>query len=205
MHKPRTLDRVSNTPRPLRRDVPQREEGAYLYARFGTHWRAGAASMIPFGIIYFTTQPFGSAMTTLTMGGFIVGPAVIGFFATLWAVMSVWLLHLLRYDIRVWLHYTVYGVAGAVGLFVLAMLSLVGVQAYNTHGGLDFWNAASFTGFLWATPAPRRHRRRSSAGAFSRRASAGPSGSNARPFRTCSPSLTASATRTNSSACKRFA
>ena len=108
--------------------------------------------MIPFGIIYFTTQPFGSAMTTLTMGGFIVGPAVIGFFATLWAVMSVWLLHLLRYDIRVWLHYTVYALAGAVGLFVLAMLSLVGVQAYNTQGGLDFWNAASFTGFLWASP-----------------------------------------------------
>lgn len=143
---------MSNTPRPLRRDVPQREEGAFLWATFGTHWRAGAASMIPFGIIYFTTQPFGSAMTTLTMGGFIIGPAVIAFFASLWAVMSYGLLHLLRNDIRVWLHYTVYAAAGAVGLFVLAMLSLVGVQAYNTHGGLDFWNAASFTGFLWATP-----------------------------------------------------
>lgn len=137
---------------PLRRQVPEYEEGAFLYAGFGVHWRAGAASLIPFGILYFTTQPFGAAMTSLTMGGFIIGPAVVGFFATAWALMSVRLLHWLRNDTRPWMHYTVYAAAGAVGLFLLAMLSLVAVQAYNTQGGLDFWNASSFKGFLWASP-----------------------------------------------------
>lgn len=137
---------------PLRRQLPEYEAGAFLFANFGVHWRAGAASLIPFGILYFTTQPFGAAMTSLTMGGFIIGPLVVGFFATAWALMSVWLLHQLRNDTRTWLHYTVYAVAGAVGLFLLAMVSLVAVQAYNTQGGLDFWNAASFKGFLWASP-----------------------------------------------------
>ena len=187
--------------KPLRRQLPDFEPGAFLYAGFGVHWRAGAASLIPFGIIYFTTQPFGSAMTTLTMGGFVIGPLVIAFFATAWALMSVWLLHLLRHDTRTWLHYTVYAAAGAVGLFLLAMLSLVGVQAYNTRGGLDFWNAESFTGFLWAArcSAPSR---RSSAGVCSQPAFAGPCSSSARRFRTCSPSLTASTTRANSSGCR---
>ena len=138
--------------KPLRRQISDFEEGAFLFAGFGVHWRAGAASLIPFGIIYFTTQPLGSAMTTLTMGGFIVGPLVVGFFATAWALMSVWLLHVLRNDTRTWLHYTVYAAAGALGLFLLAMLSLVGVQAYNTRGSLDIWNAEAFSGFVWAAP-----------------------------------------------------
>ena len=137
---------------PLRRTLTDFEPGAFLYANFGVHWRAGAATLIPFGILYFTTQPLGAAMTSLTMGGFVIGPLVVGFFATAWALMSVQLLHWLRNDTRTWLHYTVYAVAGAVGLFLLAMLSLVAVQAYNTQGGLDFWNAAAFTGFLWAAP-----------------------------------------------------
>lgn len=143
---------MANNLKPLRRSVPQFEEGAFLYAQFGVHWRAGAASLIPFGIIYFTTQPFGAAMQTLTMGGYVVGPAVLGIFATLWALMSFGLLHLLRHDTRTWVHYTVYAVAGAIGLWLLAMLLLVAVQAYNTSGQLDFWNHASFTGFAWATP-----------------------------------------------------
>lgn len=143
---------MAAAPKPLRRAVPEYEDGAFLYAQFGVHWRAGAASLIPFGIIYFTTQPLGEALQTLTMGGYVIGPAVVGFFATAWALMSYGLLHLLRYDTRTWLHYTVYAAAGAVGLLVLAMLSLVGVQAYNTQGGLNFWDHQSFTGFLWATP-----------------------------------------------------
>ena len=137
---------------PLRRTVPQFEEGAFLYAQFGVHWRAGAASLIPFGVIYFTTQPFGAAMQTLTMGGYVIGPAIVGFFATLWAVMSFGLLHLLRHSTRTALHYTVYAVAGAIGLWLLAMLSLVAVQAYNTQGHVDFWNHESFQGFMWAAP-----------------------------------------------------
>ena len=143
---------MASAPKPLRRELPDFEPGAYLFARFGVHWRAGAASLIPFAILYFTTQPLGSAMTALTMGGYVIGPAVVGLFATLWAVMSVGLLHVLRHDTRTWLHYTVYAAAGAVGLWLLAMLSLVAVHAYNTQGGLDFWHAESFAGFMWASP-----------------------------------------------------
>jgi hypothetical protein len=137
---------------PLRRTVDTQEPGAFLSASFGVHWRAGAASLIPFAIIYFTTQPLGSALTTLTMGGYVIGPLVVGFFATSWALMSLALLHALRFDTRTWLHYLVYAVAGAIGLFLLAMLSLLAVQAYNTQGGLDFWHADSFSGFVWAAP-----------------------------------------------------
>jgi len=143
---------MASAPKPLRRSVPQFEPGAFLYAQFGVHWRAGAASLIPFGILYFTTQPFGAAMQTLTMGGYVVGPAILAFFATLWAAMSYWLLHLLRHSTRTGVHYTVYAIAGAIGLWLLAVLSLVAVQAYNTQGGLDFWHHPSFTGFMWATP-----------------------------------------------------
>jgi hypothetical protein len=115
------------------------------------HWRAGAATLIPFGIMYFTTQPFERAMTTLTTGGFIIAPSIIALFATLWACMSYLLLHRLRFNVRNVVHYTAYAIAGAVGLFVLAMLSLVLVQLYN-YRTFDFWNAAAFTGFVWASP-----------------------------------------------------
>lgn len=137
--------------KPLRQGLTSHEEGSHLYARFAVHWRAGAASLIPFGIIYFTTQPFEAAATTLTTGGYIIGPSIVALFATLWAVMSYGLLHRLRFDTRTWVHYTTYAIAGAVGLFLLGMVSLALVQLYN-DGTPDFWNATSFTGFLWATP-----------------------------------------------------
>jgi hypothetical protein len=137
--------------KPIRQALKGYEEGAHLWAPFVVHWRAGAATLIPFGIIYFTTQPLGAALTTLTMGGYIIGPTILAFFATLWAAMSFYLLHRLRFNTRTGVHYTVYGVAGAVGLLLLAMVSLTLVQLYN-DGTPDFWNAASFVGFLWASP-----------------------------------------------------
>ncbi|MGC4175188.1 hypothetical protein [Demequina sp.] len=143
---------MATAPKPLRTSVKEQEPGAFLYAQFGVHWRAGAASLIPFMIIYFTTQPFGAAVQTLTMGGFIIGPAVLAIFATLWALMSYGLLHRLRFDFRTWVHYTVYAIAGAIGLWLLAIVSLILVQAYNTEGSLDFWNASAFAGFMWASP-----------------------------------------------------
>lgn len=137
--------------KPLRQQLATYEPGAHLYARFAVHWRAGAASLIPFGILYFTTQPFEQAATTLTMGGYIIGPMIVGLFATLWACMSYVLLHRLRFNTRNGVHYTVYAVAGAIGLLLLAMVSLVLVQLYN-DGTPDFWNASRFTAFLVAAP-----------------------------------------------------
>lgn len=138
--------------KPIRQALTTYEAGAHLYAPFGVHWRAGAASLIPFGIIYFTTQPFEQAATTLTMGGYIIGPAVLALFATLWACMSYLLLHRLRFNTRTGVHYTAYAVAGALGLLVLSMISLVIVQLIN-DGTPDFWNATRFSAFLWAAPA----------------------------------------------------
>ena len=143
---------MANTPKPIRQSLVAYEPGAHMFAPFGVQWRAGVASMIPFGILYFTTQPFGSAMTTLTMGGYIIGPAVIGFFSIAWAFMSRGLLHALRFDTRTWLHYTVYAIAGAIGLLLMAMASLVIVREITDHSA-DFWNASAFVGFLWAAPA----------------------------------------------------
>ena len=122
-----------------------------MFAPFAVQWRAGVATLIPFGILFFTTQPLGQAATTLTMGGYIIGPAVIALFSTGWALMSRGLLHALRFDTRTWLHYTVYAIAGAVGLFIAAMASLVVVRLI-TDRALDFWNAEAFTGFLWGAP-----------------------------------------------------
>jgi len=144
--------RVASTPKPIRQSLASYEPGAHMFAPFGVQWRAGAATLIPFGILYFTTQPFGSAMTTLAAGGYVIGPAVIALFATGWALMSRGLLHLLRFDTRTWVHYTVYAVAGGLGLLFLGMVSLVIVQGFTNHTA-DFWNANAFTGFLWATPA----------------------------------------------------
>lgn len=143
--------RVAKAPKPLRQRLAQYEPGAHMFAPFGVQWRAGAASLIPFGILYFTTQPFGQAATTLTMGGYIIGPTVIAFFATAWALMSSGLLHVLRFDTRTWRHYTVYALAGAVGLLIAAMASLVIVRLISDRT-VDFWNAESFAGFLWASP-----------------------------------------------------
>jgi len=137
--------------KPIRQALTGYEEGAHMFAPFAVHWRAGVASLIPFGILYFTTQPLGSAMTTLSMGGYIIAPAIIGFFATAWAVMSYYLLRRLRFTTRTAVHYWTYAIAGALGLFLLAMVSLTLVQLYG-HGTPDFWNAKSFAGFVWASP-----------------------------------------------------
>lgn len=141
----------SNAPKNVRQAVTNRLPGAHLYAAFGTHWRAGVATLIPFAILFFTTQPFGQAMAALTSGGYTVGPAVIAGHATAWALMSYWLLHLLRFSDRTAVHYGVYAGAGAVALLVVAMVALVLVQLAE-DGTPDFWNAASFTGFLWGAP-----------------------------------------------------
>jgi len=143
--------RVAKAPKPIRQQLAEYEDGAHLFAPFVVQWRAGVATLIPFGILFFTTQPFGQAATTLTMGGYIIGPAVIAFFSTAWALLSTWLLHVLRFDTRTWVHYATYALAGAVALFVTAMASLVVVRLIEDRAW-DFWNAQAFTGFLWAAP-----------------------------------------------------
>lgn len=122
-----------------------------MYAAFGVHWRAGVTTLIPFAVLFFTMQPFGDAMATLTTGGYTITPAVIGLFATGWAVMSVGLLHLLRFEERVVVHYVVYGVAGALALWLTGVLVLAGIR-FAEAGTLDLWHAEAFTRFMIGTP-----------------------------------------------------
>lgn len=143
--------KAGSKPRDIRQAVTRHEGGAHLYAPFGVHWRAGVATLIPFAVLFFTTQPFGDAMATLTMGGYTISPAVIALFATAWAVMSVGLLHRLRFEERVTVHYVVYGVAGAIALWVTGVLVLAGIRLAEA-GTLDLWHAEAFTRFMIGTP-----------------------------------------------------
>src|SRR6187455_383388 len=123
----------SSKPTNLRQPVTGWEAGAFLYATFGSHWKAGAASMIPFGVIYFTAQPLATAIASVAMGGYTIAPAVIGIFATGWAGMSYLLLHLLRHEQRVTVHYAVWTATGAAVLLAVALGVLSGVT-WATEG-----------------------------------------------------------------------
>jgi len=138
-------------PRDIRQAVTLHEDGAHMYAQFGVHWRAGVATLIPFAVLFFTAQPFGDAMATLTMGGYTISPAVVAVFATGWAVMSVGLLHLLRFEERVSAHYLVYGLAGALALWLTGVLVLASIRLAEA-GTLDLWHAEAFTRFMIGTP-----------------------------------------------------
>jgi len=140
-----------SSPKNVRQAVTRHEGNAHLYAAFGTHWRAGVASLIPFGILFFTTQPFGDAMAALTSGGYTVGPAIVVTHATVWALMSFGLLHLLRFSTSIPRHYLTYAGVGGATLLVFAMLALTVVQLFD-NGTADFWNRSAFVGFLWGAP-----------------------------------------------------
>lgn len=138
-------------PRNIRQAATVHEDGAHLYASFGVHWRAGVATLIPFAVIFFSTQPFGNAMATLTIGGYTIAPAFVALFATGWALMSLGLLHRLRFEERVTVHYVVYGLAGAIALWVIAMLALAGIRLAEA-GTWDLWHAEAFTRFMIGAP-----------------------------------------------------
>lgn len=138
-------------PRNIRQPVTRHEGNAHLYAAFGVHWRAGIASLIPFAIIYFSTQPLADAMATLALGAFTLGPAVVAAVATGWALMSMVLLHYLRFEERTWVQYGVYAGVGAAVLTLLAVITLILVQL-REEGTADFWNATAFARLMIGAP-----------------------------------------------------
>lgn len=137
--------------RRVRKPVTVYQDGAHMYASFGAHWRAGVASLIPFGILFFTTQPFGDAMMALTTGGYTIGPALVVGHATVWAAMSYGVLHMVRFSGSKAVHYGAYAAAGAVTLLLVGMLALMLVRLIQAES-LDFWNNARFGLYLWAAP-----------------------------------------------------
>jgi len=141
----------SSKPTNLRQSVTEWEPGAFLYATFGSHWKAGAASLIPFGVIYFTAQPLGSAIQSIAMGGYTIAPAVVGVFATGWAGMSYALLHLLRTEQRVTVHYATWTATGAILLLLVALGTLT-LVTWASEGLVDPTTHHSWNTMLWAAP-----------------------------------------------------
>lgn len=127
-----TSSSSGSKPKNVRQGLSRYEPGAHLYAAFPQHWKAGVASMIPFAILFFTTQPFHQAMNAITAGGYTITPAIVAVTSVLWAVMSVAILHQLRFRDNNKLHFLVYGVAGALVLLVLAIAAITVVQGRET-------------------------------------------------------------------------
>lgn len=141
----------SSSPRDIRMPVSEWEPGAHLYTTFGKHFRGGAASMIPFGVIYFTAQPLGDAIQSIAMGGYTIAPAIVGIFATGWAAMSYLLLHRLRFNQSVAAHYTAWTVTGAALLLAVALAFLT-VVTWSTVGFVSPTQHHSWGLMLWAAP-----------------------------------------------------
>ncbi len=138
-------------PRSVRQQVSQWEPGAHLYATFGSHWKAGAAALIPFAVVYFTAQPLGTAVAGIAMGGYTIAPFIIGVFATGWAAMSYGLLHVLRKDDRVWVHYLSWSLSGAVALLVVA-LGVLTLVTWASEGIVNPTLHKSWGVMLWGAP-----------------------------------------------------
>lgn len=141
----------SKQPRDIRQPITEWEPGAHLFATFGSHWKGGAASLIPFGVIYFTAQPLGSAVQSIAMGGYTIAPTIVAIFATGWAGMSYGLLHLLRHERRVSVHYAAWSATGAAVLLALA-LSLLTVVTWASVGFVNPTEHQSWNTMLWAAP-----------------------------------------------------
>lgn len=138
-------------PKSVRQQVSRWEAGAHLYATFGSHWKAGAASLIPFAVVYFTAQPLGSAIQGIAMGGYTIAPFIVAVFATGWAAMSYGLLHVLRMDQRIWVHYLSWTLSGAASLLVVAM-GILTLVTWASEGHLDPTQHQSWGTILWGAP-----------------------------------------------------
>lgn len=123
---------ATSGPKDVRQGLSQWEPGAHLWAPFPTHWKAGGISLIPFGIIFFTTQPIDQALSMLTLGGFTVFPAIAGSWAAAYALMSMAILHRLRFRDHLRLHLAVYAAAGAATLTLVGMAALTLVEGNQT-------------------------------------------------------------------------
>lgn len=139
-------------PTRLRQQVKEYEDGAVLYATFGGHMKAGFASLIPFFVVFFSAQPIGEALAAIGMGGYTVAPSLLAIYCAAWAGMSYGLLHLLRRDTRVWLHYLTWALAGAVALVLASMLFLTLVTWASEGFGTSPTEHKSWGLFLAATP-----------------------------------------------------
>lgn len=122
------MKRRGNKPKDVRQRLRAYEPGAYLYAGFGAHAMAGSVALLPFGVVFFTTQPVSSALTLLTTGGYIVGPLALAVFACGWAAMSTGLLYLMRMRDNLALHLVVYTVVGSLLLTAIGLLIYSGYR-----------------------------------------------------------------------------
>jgi hypothetical protein len=140
-----------SSPKNIRQGLSRYEPGAHLWAPFAVHWRGGVASLLAFAIAYFGTIPLDDAMALLTLGAYTVVPALGALYATVWAFMSVAILHHLRFRDQLRVHLLWYAGVGAVALTLFVMVVLTISRAAIT-GYFDPSTSPQFFSFLLGAP-----------------------------------------------------
>jgi hypothetical protein len=150
--------RVKGALKPQRVKVEIGTEGAYLWAPFGDHMKAGMASLLPILVINLVASAgfvggnpsisdriqqalnsTGSLITTLGWVLVFVG----GIYCALWGTMSVGLVHLLRYRPSFYTHLAAHALVGAIIVPVLT----VGILALGQRqelAGAPVWESEHF-------------------------------------------------------------
>jgi hypothetical protein len=165
--------RVKGQLKPLRIKVDIGTEGAYLWAPFGDHMKAGLVSLIPVVILavvaasgYLPGDPsfsdrvfggLGSVGNTVSTFGWLLIAAV-GLYCAAWAAMSIALVYLMRHRPSFYLHLAAHAVAGGIFLVLFAMGflalarrdELVGIPVWELEGFLPDIAAAFAIGLTGA-------------------------------------------------------
>lgn len=141
----------ASAPKNVRQGLSRYEPGAHLWAPFVAHWRGGVASLLSFAIAYFATVPFDEAMALLTLGAFTVVPIAGALYATVWAAMSVAILHHLRYRDSLRVHLAWYAGVGAAVLTIVVIVALTLSRGAAT-GYYDPSTSPQFFSFLIGAP-----------------------------------------------------
>lgn len=150
--------RVKGTLKPQRVKVEIGTKDAYLWAPFADHMKAGLASLLPVLLLnlvasaaYVGGSPSisdrifsainGTGQLVTTLGWVLILAATL--YCALWAAMSMWLVHLMRYRPSFFAHLAAHALAGAVIVTVLS----VGVLALGQRqelAGAPVWESEYF-------------------------------------------------------------
>ncbi len=159
--------------KPLRVKVDIGTKGAYLWAPFGDHMKAGLISLLPIVVLavvaasgYLPGDPsfsdrvfggLGSVGNTVSTFGWVLILAV-ALYCAIWAAMSVVVVYLLRHRPSFYLHLAAHAFAGGIliVLFALGFLALarredlVGTPIWEIEGFLPDVSGAFAIGFVGA-------------------------------------------------------
>ncbi|MCJ7826712.1 MAG: hypothetical protein MUP36_00505 [Demequinaceae bacterium] len=159
--------RVKGQFKPQRIKVEIGTEGAYLWAPFGDHMKAGIASLLPILVINLVASAGfvegnpsvsdrifqainGTGHLFSTLGWVLIFAG--GLYCAAWATMSMGLVRLFRYRPSFYVHLTAHAVAGAI---IVGLLS-VGILALGQRqelAGAPVWESQYFLPLALGSPA----------------------------------------------------